>query len=169
MSSFFKNELKGVKAFAFDVDGVFTNGTIYLHPSGEMLRTANMRDGYAVQLALKMNFPLAIISGGKSESLKMRFKSLGVTDIYLGSLDKQKDLLDFCTKNSLAYADILYMGDDLPDYDVMTLAGVPCTPADGVSQIKELAKYISPFKGGEGCVRDVIEQVLRAQNSWPHV
>jgi len=99
----------------------------------------------------------------------MRFKSLGVTDIYLGSLDKQKDLLDFCTKNSLAYADILYMGDDLPDYDVMTLAGVPCTPADGVSQIKELAKYISPFKGGEGCVRDVIEQVLRAQNSWPHV
>ncbi len=169
MSKFFKNELKTVKAFAFDVDGVFTNGTIYLHPSGEMLRTANMRDGYAVQLALKMNFPVAIISGGKSESLRVRFQNLGVTDIYLGSLDKLNDFTDFYYKHSLSPEDILYMGDDIPDFDVMKKVGIPCAPADAVPQIKDLAKYISPFKGGDGCVRDVIEQVLRAQNYWPNV
>ncbi|HUW07066.1 MAG TPA: HAD-IIIA family hydrolase [Williamwhitmania sp.] len=169
MSNFFKNELKGVRAFAFDVDGVFTDGTIYLHPSGEMLRTANMRDGYALQLALSKNYPVAIISGGKSESLRARFQGLGVTDIYLGSRDKLSDFNDFCGKHSIAPVDLLYMGDDLPDYEVMKQAGIPCAPADAVPQIKDLAHYISPYKGGEGCVRDVVEQVLRAQNYWPYV
>lgn len=128
-----------------------------------------MRDGYAVQLALKMNFPVAIISGGKSESLRVRFQNLGVTDIYLGSLDKLNDFTDFYYKHSLSPEDILYMGDDIPDFDVMKKVGIPCAPADAVPQIKDLAKYISPFKGGDGCVRDVIEQVLRAQNYWPNV
>ncbi|SDB82008.1 KdsC family phosphatase [Williamwhitmania taraxaci] len=169
MSKFFKDELKKVKAFAFDVDGVFTDGKVFLHPSGEMLRTSHMRDGYAVQLAIKMGFPVAIISGGKSESLRARFQGLGITDIYLGSQDKMNDLLDFHSKHSLAPEDILYMGDDLPDYEVLQKVGMSCCPSDAVAQIKGIVKYVSPFKGGEGCVRDVIEQVLRLQNHWPHV
>lgn len=169
MSKFFKDELKHIKAFAFDVDGVFTDGKIFLHPSGEMLRTSHMRDGYAVQLAIKKGFPVAIISGGKSDSLHSRFKGLGVTDIYLGSLDKMSDFTDYCYKYSLKPEEILYMGDDLPDYDVLQKVGVSCCPSDAVSQIKGIVKYISPFKGGEGCVRDVIEQVLRVQNHWPYV
>ena len=169
MSKFFKDELRHVKAFAFDVDGVFTDGRIFLHPSGEMLRTSHMRDGYAVQLAIKKGFPIAIISGGKSESLRARFQGLGITDVYLGSLDKMNDFSDFYFKYSLAPEDILYMGDDVPDYEVLQKAGMSCCPADASSQIKGIVKYISPFKGGEGCVRDVIEQVLRVQNHWPHV
>ena len=169
MSKFFKDELRHVKAFAFDVDGVFTDGKVFLHPSGELLRTAHMRDGYAVQLAIKKGFPVAIISGGKSDSLYARFKGLGVTDIYLGSLDKMADFTDFCFKYSIQPEDILYMGDDVPDYEVLQKVGMSCCPADAASQIKGIVKYISPFKGGEGCVRDVIEQVLRVQNYWPYV
>ena len=169
MSKFFKDELKKVKAFAFDVDGVFTDGKVFLHPSGEMLRTSHMRDGYAVQLAIKMGFPVAIISGGKSETLRARFQGLGITDIYLGSLDKLNDFTDFYFKYSLKPEDILYMGDDLPDYEVLQKVGMACCPADAVAQIKGMVKYVSPFKGGEGCVRDVIEQVLRLQNHWPYV
>ena len=164
--AFFKEELKRVKAFAFDVDGVFTDGKVVLHPSGDLLRIMNTKDGYAVQLAIKKGYPIAIITGGYSESVRERFKRLGVTDIYLKSTDKIKDFEDFYFKYGLDPDDILYMGDDVPDIEVMKRAGVPTCPADSVPEVKLLAKYISDLKGGEGCVRDVLEQVMRLHGKW---
>lgn len=162
----FKQDLRRVKAFAFDVDGVFTDGSVFIHPSGEMLRAQNTRDGYAVQLAVKLGFPVAIISGGNGESMRPRFKSLGVTDIYLGSHDKVDDFTDFCFKYDLKPEEVLYMGDDIPDMAVMQKVGMPTCPADAVPEIKEVAHYISDRPGGKGCVRDVIEQVLRLNGKW---
>lgn len=166
MSKNFKELLPDVRAFVFDVDGVFTDGTVWLHPSGDMIRTSNTRDGYAVHVAVERGFPIAIISGGESELVRDRFSKLGVADIYLGARDKVAALDDFCRKHALTPADVLYMGDDLPDYQVMTRVGIPTCPADAVPEILELARYISARKGGKGCVRDVIEQVLRVRGLW---
>lgn len=162
----FKEGLKTVKAFAFDVDGVLSSPLVYLHPDGELMRSMNTKDGYALQYAVKRGYPIAIITGGKTESVAMRFRGLGITDIYLGSSYKPDDLLDFRMKYDLQPEEILYMGDDLPDYEVMKSAGVPCCPADAVEEIKSVSHYISPFKGGHGCARDVIEQVLRLHGRW---
>ncbi|NBC82795.1 MAG: HAD hydrolase family protein [Bacteroidetes bacterium] len=162
----FKEKLKDIKAFAFDVDGVFSNGSIMLHPEGEMVRMMNIKDGYAVQYCVKLGFPVAIISGGKSEAVRARFKGLGVTDIYLGASDKTECFEDYYFKYELQPDDILYMGDDIPDYEVMTKTGLPACPADAAEEIKQISHYISDRKGGEGCVRDVIEQVLKVQNKW---
>lgn len=162
----FKEDLRKVKAFAFDIDGVFTDGKVFIHPSGEMLRTQNTRDGYAVQLAVKLGFPVAIISGGKGDSMIPRFNGLGVTDIYLGSHDKVADFTDFCFKYGLSGDDILYMGDDIPDMGVLQRCGMPTCPADAAPEIREVSCYISDRKGGDGCVRDVIEQVLRLNGLW---
>jgi len=162
----FKELLSQVKAFAFDVDGVFTYGTIIIHPSGELLRTSNTRDGYAVHVAIERGFPVAIISGGKSEAVRQRFQGLGVTDIYLGVTDKIDALKDFRFKYGFELSDILFMGDDLPDYEVMQRIGIPTCPADAAPEIQQIAVYISPFSGGKGCVRDVIEQVLRVKGLW---
>lgn len=161
----FKEDLLKVKAFAFDVDGVFS-GSIMLSGNGDQLRFMNMKDGYAVQLAIKKNYPVAIISGGKSESIRVRFKGLGVKNIYIGSNDKTVDFEDFILKNNLSYEEVLYMGDDLPDFNVMKKTGIATCPSDAAEEIKGISKYISSFKGGEGCVRDVIEQVLRAHGNW---
>ena len=162
----FKQDLRGVKAFAFDIDGVFTDGSVFIHPSGEMLRTQNVKDGYAVQLAVKLGFPVAVISGGRGDSMRPRFNSLGVTDIYLGSHDKVDDFMDFCFKYDLKPEEVLYMGDDIPDMAVMQKAGMPTCPADAAPEVKAIARYLSDRKGGEGCVRDVIEQVLRLNDKW---
>jgi 3-deoxy-D-manno-octulosonate 8-phosphate phosphatase (KDO 8-P phosphatase) len=161
----FKEDLKNVRGFAFDVDGVFS-ANIFLLSSGEQIRSMNIKDGYAVQLAVKKGYPIAIITGGVSEAIRMRFEGLGVKDIYMKCCNKVDHFNDFCTKYNLTSADILYMGDDLPDYHVMKIAGVPTCPCDAAEEIKSLSKYISAIKGGEGCVRDVIEQVLRAQEKW---
>lgn len=161
----FKELLPKVKAFAFDVDGVFS-GNIYVTSSGEQLRSMNMKDGYAVQLAVKKGFPIAIITGGNSEAIRIRFQGLGVTDIYMKSSSKIDDYNDFLFKYSLNPEDVMYMGDDIPDYDVMKKTGMPVCPSDAAEEIKNLSLYISHIKGGEGCVRDVIEQVLRAQEKW---
>jgi 3-deoxy-D-manno-octulosonate 8-phosphate phosphatase (KDO 8-P phosphatase) len=161
----FKEDLGKVKGFAFDVDGVFS-GNIFLLSSGEQVRSMNIKDGYAVQLAVKKGFPVAIITGGFSEAIRMRFQGLGVTDIYMKSTDKTEQFKDFCFKYSLDSSEILYMGDDLPDYNTMKMAGIPTCPCDAAEEIKSLSKYISAIKGGEGCVRDVIEQVMRAQEKW---
>ena len=161
----FKEELKHIKAFAFDVDGVFS-GNIFLSSTGEQLRTMNIKDGYAVQLAVKKGFPIAIITGGFSDGIKIRFEGLGVTDIYMRSSNKPHDFKDFINKHNLDISSVLYMGDDLPDYEVMKKVGLPVCPADAAEEIKSLSKYISIAKGGEGCVREVIEQVLRAQEKW---
>jgi len=161
-----KKLLHAVKAFAFDVDGVFTNGSVMLHPGGEFIRMMNIKDGFAVQHAVKMGYPIAIITGGFSKMVKKRFASLGVKDIYMKSANKSIALESFLLKYQLAPADILYMGDDLPDYEVMKKAGFPACPADAAEEIKQLSLYTSACKGGEGCVRDIIEQVLKLQGKW---
>jgi 3-deoxy-D-manno-octulosonate 8-phosphate phosphatase (KDO 8-P phosphatase) len=162
----FKELLRNVKAFAFDVDGVFTDGTVILHPTGELLRTSNTRDGYAVHVAIERGFPIARISGGKSETIRERFKGLGVTDIYLGISDKMDSLEDFRYKYGIDLSEILYMGDDLPDFEVMQKVGIPTCPSDAAPEIRGLSVYVSNYSGGRGCVRDVIEQVLRLNDKW---
>ena len=162
----FKEELKKVKAFAFDVDGVLASPEVYLHPNGELMRSMNTKDGYALQHAVKKGYPIAIITGGKTDSVGDRFRGLGITDIYLGSFFKIDDFNDYLFKYNLQAEDVLYMGDDLPDYEVLKKAGVPCCPADAVDEIKSVAHYISPYAGGKGCARDVIEQVLRLHGRW---
>jgi 3-deoxy-D-manno-octulosonate 8-phosphate phosphatase (KDO 8-P phosphatase) len=162
----FKEGLKHIKAFAFDVDGVLASPLVYLHPGGELMRSMNTKDGYALQYAVKRGYPIAIITGGTSKSVGERFRGLGITDIYLGSANKPDDFNDFLFKYDLKPHEVLYMGDDLPDYKVMQKVGVPCCPADAVEEIKSVSHYISPFKGGHGCARDVIEQVLRLHGRW---
>ena len=162
----FKEGLQQVKAFIFDVDGVLSSPRILLHPDGDLMRTMNTKDGYAIQHAARRGYPIAIITGGRSESIALRFRRLGLTDVYLGSSDKMVDFQNFLDNYEFEPDEILYMGDDLPDYEVMKRAGVACCPADAVEEIKSVAQYISPIAGGEGCARDVIEQVLRLHGRW---
>lgn len=164
--AFFKEDLMKVSAFIFDVDGVLSNECIVIDASGEMLRTANTKDGYAIQYAVKKGYPIAIITGGVSDAVEKRYRGLGVTDIYMGSKNKIKDFEDFIAKYDLNPDHIMYMGDDLPDYEVMKRIGVPTCPCNAVEQIKAISNYISDKEGGYGCVRDVIEQVLRAHSKW---
>lgn len=162
----FKERLKNIKAFVFDVDGVFSTN-VFLHPNGDMLRSMNTKDGFALQYAIKsQSFLAGIITGGYSEAVKSRFSALGVSDVYIKSRNKLEDFQDFIKKHHLNAAEILYMGDDIPDYEVMKIVGVPTCPADASEEIKSISVYISDKKSGEGCVRDVIEQVLRAQGKW---
>ncbi|MFC2098844.1 KdsC family phosphatase [Bacteroidota bacterium] len=162
----FKEELRKVKAFVFDVDGVLSNAKIYLHPGNEMMRSANIKDGYAIQYAVRKGYPICIITGGNSSTVEERFRNLGVTDIYLSSRNKMENLEDFLSRYDFGPENILYMGDDLPDYLVMKAVGFPTCPSDAVEEIKSISTYISDKTGGEGCVRDVIEQVLRLQGKW---
>ncbi|RLD58873.1 MAG: 3-deoxy-D-manno-octulosonate 8-phosphate phosphatase [Bacteroidetes bacterium] len=165
----FKEDLRKIEAFVFDFDGVFTDGSLYIFPDGEQVRSMNIKDGYAVQFAIKKDFPIAIISGASCGFVVNRFKGLGVNDIYLHSRNKMNDLNDFIEKRKLNPDNILFMGDDLPDYEVMKYVGVSTCPADAAIEIKSISKYISNYDGGKGCVRDVIEQVLRAQKKWADV
>ena len=162
----FKEELSKVKAFVFDVDGVLASSRVILHPGHEMIRSMNIKDGYAIQYAVRKEYPVAIITGGNSDSVGKRFKNLGVTDIYLRSRNKMDDLHHFIAKREINKENILYMGDDLPDYLVMQEVGFPTCPSDAVEEIKSISTYISDKAGGEGCVRDVIEQVMRLQGRW---
>ena len=162
----YKTLLKKIKAFVFDVDGVFTDGQVYLLPGEEFIRAVNIKDGYAIQHCIKMGFLVGIISGGRSEGIVKRFTKLGVTDIYLGSSSKLESYEDFRMKYQLTYDETLYMGDDLPDYEIMEKAGLSACPKDAAIEIKQIARYVSDKGGGQGCVRDVIEQVLRVQDKW---
>ncbi len=162
----FKEELRKVKAFAFDVDGVLSKHTMPLGPDGFPMRTINIKDGYALQLAVKKGYPIAIVTGGNSVAVKKRFTGLGIKEVYLNSFEKINDFRDFVSKYRLDPETVLYMGDDLPDYEILKMVGFPTCPADAVVEIKQLSKYISNINGGEGCVRDIIEQVLRLHNKW---
>lgn len=164
--TFFKERLKDVKALIFDIDGVLSLDTMVLDEDGVPTRTANVKDGYAMRNAVNMGYHLGIITGGNLERVRMRYDSLGVNHIYMGVRDKMKCLDDFMTKTGVKLDEILYMGDDLVDYQVMEAVGVPVCPLDAVSEIKEISSYISDKKGGEGCARDIIEQVMKAQNTW---
>jgi 3-deoxy-D-manno-octulosonate 8-phosphate phosphatase (KDO 8-P phosphatase) len=165
MSLNFKGLLQTVKAFVFDIDGVFSHH-VFLHPSGELMRSLNVKDGFAVQYAVKKGFPVAIISGAKCNTMRTHFEHLGITDIYLGSSKKIDDFNDFLQKYQLGPEHILYMGDDIPDYEIMKEAGIPTCPSDAADEIKSVSVYISHKPSGEGCVRDVIEQTLRVQELW---
>lgn len=159
-------DLKKIKALVFDVDGVLSRETIPVAITGEPMRTANIKDGYAIQLAAKCGLHVAIITGARNEAVKVRYKGLGVNDIYIGASVKKECLEELMLMYELSAEEILYMGDDIPDYEVMQICGLPVCPCDAAVEIKQLSKYISPVRGGEGCVRDVIEQVLRAQGKW---
>lgn len=162
----FKEDLIKVKAFVFDIDGVLSLQTISLNLFGVPNRTVNLRDGYALQLAVKKGYHIGIISGSNSKEYQKRLKLLGINEIYLNSRKKLGYYNTFKKKFELDDSDILFMGDDIPDLEVMKIAGVPVCPSDADSEIKQVAVYISDRKGGEGCVRDVIEQVLRLHNNW---
>lgn len=162
----YKKKLRNISTFVFDVDGVFTDGTVTLFPSGEQVRKMNIKDGYALQFALKKGYKVAIISGGKSEGVKKRFEYLGVEDVYLACRNKVEALQEIMSKHQLKSDEILYMGDDLPDYEVMKIVGLPCCPENAAPEIRAIAEYVSPINGGEGCVRDIIEQCLRVQEQW---
>ena len=162
----FKEELRRVKAFVFDMYGVLSTQTIALSVWGIPHRTVNLRDGYALQLAVRKGYRVGVISGANSKEYIKRLKTLGVNDIYLNSRTKKESLKDLVEKWNIDPSDILYMGDDIPDYEVMKMVGLPACPADADSEIKQIAVYISDKKGGEGCVRDVIEQALRLHKNW---
>ena len=157
-----------IKAFVFDVDGVLTDGSLIILPNNVMARTMNVKDGYALQLAIKKGFKVAIISGGNSIEVVERLNLLGVEDVYMKVLNKVEAFENFTHKYQLNKNDVLFMGDDIPDIDVMQQVGLPCCPADAVDEIKAISKYISPFNGGKGCARDVIEKTMKLTNSWQH-
>lgn len=163
---FFKEELKNIKAFIFDVDGVLSKDVSPLNEFGDPVRTSNVKDGFAIRNAINFGFPVAVITGGGLESVRLRHEKLGVKYYYHNARDKVKCLIDFSEKTGIATENILFMGDDLVDYQVMTMVGIPVCPKDAVADIKTISKYVSHKKGGEGCVRDVIEQALRAQGKW---
>jgi len=162
----YKALLPNVKAFVFDYDGVFTEGTVILTDDSEPMRTANVKDGYAVQLAIKLGYRVAIISGGKSKSVLSRFRSLNVPEVFLGVENKLDVFNHFLEVNHLHSFEVVFMGDDIPDYKVMLAAGVPTCPSDAAMEIKSVAAYISRYAGGKGCVREIIEQVLKSQGKW---
>ena len=165
---FFKDELKKIRAFVFDVDGVLSHQSQNLTPDGELIRTSCTKDGYAIMYAIRKGYIIAVISGGGAPGVRERLEKLGVRpeDIYLKVANKTEALAEIEQRYSLDKEAIMYMGDDIPDYEVMQLVGLPCCPADAVPEIKSVATYISPHKGGYGCGRDVIEQVMKAQRKW---
>jgi 3-deoxy-D-manno-octulosonate 8-phosphate phosphatase (KDO 8-P phosphatase) len=162
----YKEKLLKVNTFIFDYDGVLTDGSVIINSDGDALRTANVKDGYAMQLAIKKNYRIAVISGGYSESMKHRLENLNIKDVFLG-VDKKIDVYNqYLETNNLEKENVLFMGDDIPDYEIMLQTGVPTCPADAVEEIKRVATYISHQTGGHGCVRDIIEQVLKVQGKW---
>jgi len=166
MKKNYKELLNHITTFIFDVDGVLTNGKILITKTGEMLREMDTKDGYALKCALQKGYRVAIITGGTNEGVRERFKALGIYDIYLGAHRKIEAYTDLLDSYQMDPKTILYMGDDLPDLAVMELVGVAACPQDAVPEIKNISNYISHRNGGTGCVRDVIEQVLRVQGKW---
>ena len=159
-------DLKKIKAIIFDVDGVLSCQTIPMNAEGEPLRTVNIKDGYAIQLAQKMGVRIVILTGGNTKAVRIRYEHLGVEDIYMQCAVKIKTYDEFLEKYGLTDDEIIYVGDDIPDYEVMKRCGCPCCPADACSDIKAISLYVSDRKGGYGCGRDIVEQVLRAQGKW---
>ncbi|MBT8236556.1 MAG: HAD hydrolase family protein [Bacteroidia bacterium] len=166
MKANYKTLLPAIKAFVFDVDGVFTDGTVQITTTGELLRTMSIKDGYAVKQAVEAGYKICVITGGTNQGVEKRLAGLGVTDIHLGVHDKIKILDAFMIENDLKAESIAYMGDDLPDIEAMQKAGVASCPNNAVAEIKAISDYVSHKNGGDGCVRDIIEQVMRVQDQW---
>ena len=155
-----------ITTFVFDIDGVLTDGNLHLTEDGHMLRTMSIKDGYALQLAIKKGYGIWVISGAKSEASRSRLMKLGIDEVHIGVEDKKEFLQGMSASLNVPFAAMLYMGDDIPDYAVMRLTALPCCPNDAVPEVKQVAKYISPYDGGKGCVRDVIEKVLKLNGHW---
>ena len=162
----YKEYLAQINTFIFDVDGVLTNGIVTVFPNGELVRHMNIKDGYALKAAVVAGLRVCIISGGTNEGVKIRLKNLGISDIYLGAHNKIKQYEELLSKYQLDPANIIYMGDDIPDIPVMKKVGISCCPADAVSDVKKVANIVSNKTGGEGCVRKIIEEILRLQGNW---
>ncbi|MCW5515515.1 KdsC family phosphatase [Muriicola sp. Z0-33] len=166
MKKNYKEYLKDINTFVFDVDGVLTDGTLLITTKGEMLRKMNVKDGYALKTALQKGYNICIITGGTNEGVRSRLKALGITDIYLGAHHKEDPLKEYMDIYDIAPENMLYMGDDMPDLPPMELVAVSSCPQNAIPEVKAICSYVSPKNGGEGCVRDVIEQVLKARGDW---
>lgn len=166
MDKSYKEIFPQINTLIFDVDGVLTNGMVTVYPNGQLLRHMNIKDGYALKVAVKTGFKVCIISGGSSEGVRERLNNLGITDVYLKTHDKIAQFNELVKKYNLKKENVLYMGDDIPDLPVMQEVGMPCCPNDAVREIQQISKYISDKKGGKGCARDVIEQIMRVQGKW---
>lgn len=164
----YKEKLHDIKAFVFDFDGVMTDGSIWTYGDNEAVRCGNVKDGYAIQYAVKKGYTIALISGATSLSINNRMEALGVKQIYTGCANKMETYRKFLETNNLQERQVICMGDDIPDYEIMSHCGVAVCPADAAIEIKEISDYISLYPGGRGCVRDIIEQVLRLQRMWFH-
>ncbi len=166
MSLNFKQRLTKITTLMFDVDGVMTDGRVLVFENGEMVRNMNSKDGYAIHLAVQKNYRFVVITGGNNVAVKNALTKTGVKDIFINQHDKLQCYNDYIYSNNITDEEVLYMGDDLPDWEVMKRVGVAVCPFDAATEIKEICQYVSPFGGGYGCVRDVIEQVLRVQGNW---
>lgn len=162
----YKEALTDITTMIFDFDGVLTDGKVLVLPDGEQLRTSNVRDGYALQLAIKKGYNIVIISGGQSKSMLKRFEYLGIKDIFLSISNKKETFENYLKSKNLSTNEVLYMGDDIPDYEVMNMARIAACPANASSEIKNISHYISHLNGGDGCARDIIEQVLKVHGNW---
>ena len=162
----YKEIMPDITTFVLDVDGVLTDGSVTVFPNGELVRTMNIKDGYALKVAIDMGYKICVISGGNNPAVKWRLEGLGVTDVYLGAHNKMDQFKEFLEKNNIEPREVLYMGDDIPDLPVMKMSGLPTCPKDAVPEIREISLYVSQKNGGKGCVRDVIEQVLKVQDKW---
>jgi 3-deoxy-D-manno-octulosonate 8-phosphate phosphatase (KDO 8-P phosphatase) len=166
MSMSVLEKFKSIRTFVFDVDGVMTDGSVLVYETGEQVRRMSTRDGYCLQLAVRKGYRVLVISGGASEGVRKRLEYLGISDIFLKVKDKKAILQEYAEQHGLEDREILYMGDDIPDYAVMKHVGLGCAPADAAPEIRHIAAYISSFGGGQGCVRDVIEKVLKLNGHW---
>ncbi len=166
MKKNYKELLNDITTFIFDVDGVFTDGSILVTTTGEMLRKMNVKDGYALKTALQKGYNVCIITGGTNEGVKERLKGLGVTDIYLGTHHKQDPLEEYLDIYNIDPKNVVYMGDDLPDIPPMKMVALAASPQNAVQEVKAISDYVSHKNGGEGCVRDIIEQVLKVRGDW---
>ena len=166
MEKSYKEYLNDINTFVFDVDGVLTNGSVQVTTEGDLIRSMSVKDGYALKQAVKAGYTVCIISGGKNEGVRTRLRELGITDIYLGIDDKVEQLDEFFDIYDIKAENVLYMGDDIPDMYPMKLIALPTCPQDAVPEVKEVSKYISHKNGGDGCARDVIEQVMKVQGKW---
>ena len=160
------SHFKSIKLFVLDVDGVLTDGSLLVLNDGQMARSMNIKDGYALQLAIKKGYKILVISGGTSEAVKNRLEKLGISDVIMSAVNKKEVLIKYVTVYGFSWPQVLYMGDDIPDLVPMQMAGLACCPYDAVPEIKALSHYISPISGGKGCVRDVIEKVMKLNNDW---
>ena len=166
MTTMINYDLTKIKGLVFDVDGVLSRETITMYPGGEPMRTVNIKDGYALQLAVKAGYHVAIITGARTEAVKVRYNGLGITDVYLGAAIKKDCFEELMTMYDMKPEEILYMGDDIPDLEVLRYVGIPVAPADACAEVLEEVIYVSEHNGGEGAVRDIIEQVLRVKGIW---